>query len=438
MSEIPREKTTAIKATETVKKVRGMVKAMNQRAHEARAQGQPIAYCFVNSLYSEIIRAMDIVPVWTENWAGVCAAKREAERFLLKAHADGFSNNLCTYATCGLGFDIMRDELGYTPSDSPDGGMEKPDMMLGAGMDACDPRHKWYQAVQRYMDVPIHVTGVLWPPCDSELKDVEDYYASYLTEELRKLVEFLERVTGRKMDWDRMNHVIDLSDKANRLLWETYQLRKSMPCPMPTGDAMSAMVPNSFLGGTQEAVDFYQELHDEVKHRVDNKIGVISNEKYRLIWASGLPPWHSLMLFNYFETLGAVFAIEATYRPWDLVDVPKEVTHPLERLAWRQLKRLTYRHERAKKNSGNHEVELIIEMIDNYNIDAVVMHRAFSCRQVHTGQLHLLNVLKRYRNLPSLILESDIVDVRSFDKAEAENKVDAFIEMVEASKKANQ
>jgi benzoyl-CoA reductase/2-hydroxyglutaryl-CoA dehydratase subunit BcrC/BadD/HgdB len=92
---------------------------------------------------------MDIVPVGTENFAGLCAAKMDAERFLDKAESEGYPRHLCTYATCGIGFDAMRRELGTQPPNAPDGGMAMPTVMLGSGMMICDPRYKWYQAAQR-------------------------------------------------------------------------------------------------------------------------------------------------------------------------------------------------------------------------------------------------------------------------------------------------
>jgi benzoyl-CoA reductase/2-hydroxyglutaryl-CoA dehydratase subunit BcrC/BadD/HgdB len=66
----------------------------------------------VASQYDEIIRAMDVVPLPTENYAGLCAAKRDMDRFLLKAEEDGYSQVLCSYARIGLGFDSLRKELG--------------------------------------------------------------------------------------------------------------------------------------------------------------------------------------------------------------------------------------------------------------------------------------------------------------------------------------
>ena len=108
MEEKEQVKTTAVKGTDMARKVRGLVKNIYQSAHEAKAQGKKVAYFMVASQYDEIVRAMDVVPLPTENYAGLCAAKRDMDRFLLKAEADGYSQVLCSYARIGLGFDSLR------------------------------------------------------------------------------------------------------------------------------------------------------------------------------------------------------------------------------------------------------------------------------------------------------------------------------------------
>ena len=108
MEQARQEKTTAVKGTDTAREIRGLVKNIYKSAHEAKASGQKIAYFMVASQYDEIVRAMDVVPLPTENYAGLCAAKRDMDRFLLKAEADGYSQVLCSYARIGLGFDAMR------------------------------------------------------------------------------------------------------------------------------------------------------------------------------------------------------------------------------------------------------------------------------------------------------------------------------------------
>jgi hypothetical protein len=58
-----------------------------------------------------------------------------------------------------------------------------------------------------------------------------------------------------------------------------------------------------------------------------------------------------------------------------------------------------------------------------------------TCRTIHTGQLHQMNLLKKYTDKPMLLLEGDIVDVRNYNQAATHQKIDAFIEMLEAYKK---
>jgi len=440
----PEERKKRRTATEAAAKIGPMVKASIGGTVQAREEGKPIAYSFIVCGYDEIIRAMDIVPVWTENYAGICGAKRDAQRFLERAEAENLSRSLCTYALCGLGFDAWREELGEMPPDAPWGGQARPDMMLGSGQILCDPRNKWYQAAQHYMpDVPIYDVGMPWPlyENDYDYREVQDYYVKYIVDELKGLVKFLEKHTGKKMDWERLAELVDLSDRTWNLIWEAYELRKAVPTPMGTGDAMNTMVPMVFMMGTQEAYDYYKDLYDELKRKIARKEGVIPDEKYRLIWGGGLPSWFALSDFNYFNSKGAVFPVETTYRMVEAIynfdiDLSK-ITDPLEHIAWRWIKFWTYWHDLARKRPGSHpDVEQLIKYIEDYKIDGIVMHEAFSCRSWHPGLIWKLNLLKKvYRDIPSLVLESDIVDISSYNEADTRARIDAFIETLEAVKK---
>lgn len=238
----PEERKKRRTATEAAGNIGPMVKAMIRDVLEAKEANKPVAYAFICCCYDEIMRAMDIVPHWVENYAGICGAKRDAQRFLERAEAENFSRSLCTYALCGLGFDAWREELGEMPPESPWGGQVKPDMMLGSGQILCDPRNKWFQAAQHYMpDVPVYDVGLPWPLYESDYdsREVEGYYVKYIVEELRGLVEFLEKHTGRKMDWERLSGLVALTDKTWDLIWETYELRRAVPSPM--GDRKSVV-----------------------------------------------------------------------------------------------------------------------------------------------------------------------------------------------------
>jgi len=430
------KKTTAIKSTEAAKKVRLMVGNMYRRAHEAKDQGRPVAYVMGSCLVEEMARAMGIELVYTENYAGLCAAKRQTDRFLEKSCIEGYPNHLCGYARNGLGFDAMRKELGEMPPDSPDGGMPMPDMLICSSQ-ACDTRYKWYQALGRYMEAPVYCLDVLNPPKDADVRKVKEGYVTYQVEELKGLVEFLERQAGKKMDWEKLDHHIDIADETQRIWWEVNELRKAIPSPMPTADHANIMFPPSFMLGTQEALDFIKEVYHEVRYRVDNRIGVIPGEKYRLLWGLGLPPFHSLRIMNYFQEYGGVLCIEYIYRPWlpaAFMDIPKG-THPLERLARRFYGQWTEWHDRSQRGCGDPIAQTILDWIESYKIDGIVEHQTFSCRFWGTGQIHVLNVIKEHKEVPILFLTGDIIDITSYSDAETRVNIQAFMEVVDAHKK---
>ena len=430
-------------ATEAAAKVPKIVRASLTENLKAKEQGKPVAYCFIVNCYDEIIRAMDLAPAWVESYSGICAVKRDAGRFLQKAESENLSRSLCTYATCGLGFDIWRKELqGEMPPDPPWGGIAKPDIILGSGQMLCDPRYKWPQAAQHYMEqVPVYVGGFYWPPYDEHMdqREVEKYYVRYAVKEFRGAIEFIEKHTQRKMDWDKLEEIVDLVDRTWNIFIEAYELRRAHPTPMDTGDAMNTMVPLAFMLGTREAYDFYKDLYDELKQKNEKKEGVVADEKYRLLWGAGLPSWFALSDFQYFNSLGATFPAERTYREAELIsrlELPK-VSDLLEHIAWRWVRYYTQWYDGARRRPGSlPEVERLIEYIENYQIDGVVFHEAFSCRTWHPGIILQAKVLKKvYGEIPILIMEGDIVDISAYNEADTHHRIDAFIETVETAKR---
>jgi len=430
------ERTSRTLATEAAGKIPRFVRNNLAATVKAKEEGKKVAYAFIADAHDEIMRAMDIVPAWGESFSGVCAAKRDAERYLQKAESNNFSRSLCTYATCNLGFDIWREELkGQMPPDPAWGGIARPDMIIGSAQQLCDPRFKWPQATQHYLkDVPVFVGAMYYPPWDPKIdnKEQERFYVKYATEELRSLVRFCEKHTGKKMDWDRLAYIVELSDRTYDMFIDAYELRKAIPTPMDTGDAMNTMVPITFNLGTEEAYEFYKDLYEELKSKIEKKEGVIAPERYRLIWAAGLPSWFALSDFQYFHSKGAVFPVETTYRICEKIsrlDLP-ETSNPLEHIAWRWVRYYTHWYEKARRRPGSiPKVERIIEYIEDYSCDGVVFHSAYSCRSWHAGIIHQAETLRRvYKDIPILILEGDIVDISSYNAVDTHNRIDAFIE----------
>ena len=433
---VEKSKTTAVHSSETVRKIRFFSKNIHDKAHKAKEEGRPVAYCMGGCAYHEILDAMGVASVYTEHYGGVCAAYRVSEPYLIRAESEGYANNLCGYCRNTIGFDIVRQELGHMPEDAPDGGIPAPDMMLSCSA-GCDHRYKWYQATGRYWDVPTFSYDVMQiPPFDTDIKATKAYVMKYQVEQFQRLINFLEKLLDKKMDWDRLSFLVNRGNESLWSWWSAYLLRKHHPSPMPSEDHFSAIVPAVFDLASRETLGFYRELYGELQYKVDHNRGVLDQEKYRLLWAGGLPPWHTMAIINYFETFGAVFVMEASdYGPWPFFDIPKGMTNPLEILALRTWNQRVEYWDDAKKGCGHSRVQRILNRIQEYDIDGCMMHLTRSCRYQSLGQIHFNNLIHKYVNIPLMFMESDIVDLRDYNEADTKRRVDAFMETVDAFKR---
>jgi len=436
-SEVERQKwTSARKSTRAARRVRELVREQYQEGAEALAEGRPVAWSKA-ALFRDFCRCLGITLLLPENYAGLCATKRANDEFIEAAEAEGYSNVMCTYARTGLGYARMMAELGAVPPGSPDGGLAYPTVLLDSTA-PCDPHLKWFQAQRRYTEVPWFMLEEPEPVSDLMLRDdVRDHYIKYRVDLLRRLVEFLERLVGRKMDWDKFEEEGPVRRKANEIFQKALQFRKAIPCPMPTEDMMNLIVPSMMLGSDPRLIDFYQDLYDELKYRVENKIGVIPEEKYRLIWGTGLPPWHSMGVFNWVEEQGAVFVYDLCYGgiSEDPYEELEDIKDPLERMVSRDYRARCRAMKRSRVGGYNFiHSSNPLEWIEPFQADGVVFHWLTSCRNTTVGSLYYENLIHEYSDVPTLHLESDICDVHAYSEADWKRNILAFLEVVDGHK----
>ncbi|MBI4216614.1 MAG: 2-hydroxyacyl-CoA dehydratase [Chloroflexi bacterium] len=432
------QKTTAVKATETAREVRKMLKAWYEKAHEYKRTGErQVTWSMMGTNYNLLV-AMDVMTLWTENYASLAASKKVEGPFIAKAESAGFSNLCCGYSRTVLGYCIAHEELGIPPDFSPDGGLALPDFLV-TSTGTCDPRFKWYQAMGKYLKVPLFAYDrINSPPLSMKLTpDLKERYIQYGTAQFWGLVEFLEQQCGHKMDWDKFREVDRLDMETWRMAWQTYELRKAVPGPVPTQDMMSSFVPRVFMPSEPATLDFYTRLRDETKERVNKKQGVIPNEKFRVMWAGGLPPWHNMGIYNYFESLGAVAVFETTYNPGEPTELENEERyHPIELFQRRLYAGIEQDWAKAfgPGGSGYPQIETLKDYIRDYKIDGLVMHATKSCRATSIGQTMNRDLIRKFSPVPVLFLESDIIDARDYSEADTRARIDAFVETLDAIK----
>ncbi len=427
----------------TMYELRGYVDSMYSGGRDAKEEGRPVAWCML-SIPTPILTAMGIEAVFPENYGTICASSGAAAPFLERAEAEGFPSHMCGYCRNGLGYAArMADIDGKIPPEAPGGGMSKPTLLVGSGA-VCDARYKFFQALGRYLDVPVYIIeSPAGGQRESLMEGAHEHTVQFLIKEYRLFVDFLEKFLGKKMDWDKIGEV-QSTKELDRVWWETNELRRARPCPMNSRDFWSAMSGALYKAGdATEMTVLYKKMYDEVKDRVDNKIaGINREEKYRLTF-QGLPPWHSLSFFDKLADRGWNFVHESSYHPAKPVDIDvSHISDPMERYVRANSRSLAFTIDRDFEPDEAAKIKeeiikygyshrLSARSMRDFQCDGAFLHPLLTCR-AFTAPLYLYQkqIMEIYK-IPSLILEGDIVDLTLFDPVGGLKKAEAFEETMD-------
>jgi len=279
---------------------------------------------------------------------------------------------------------------------------------------------KWWEAMQRHYKRPMIIIDAAYT-VDSDT--LSQHHQKYYASELKETVHLMEKYTGTKLGDDKLREVVTNSDQASALWDQIDDMRAAVPTPISQIDVFTCLFPLVTLKGTKEAVEFYKQLCAEVKMRVENKVGFVSDEKFRLIWDM-FPIYHNMRLLNYFAEFGAAFVTDLYGNAFS---GRLNADDPYGSLADRYLSFFMRAASRGK-------AELYKKRIKKYHVDGIVFHSNRCCRCFTAEQPDIGNILRDELGLPSLMFEGNMVDPRGYDDTQVKAKIESFIEMLEARK----
>jgi len=394
-----------------IKSVQKMKEIMTHYYIEAKTAGETgkkIAWITSGGPVEPLI-AMDVIPVYPENHGAMVGASHMGVDLCEKAEAMGYSRDLCSYA--------RADIACSTVDGGPIGGLPRPDMLICCN-NICGTVLKWYEVQARFYNVPLFILDT--PVCHTEFSAE---VRSYVKRQVEEYILFLEQVCGKKMDRDRMAEVGRLSIEGQRLWQAVLDTTVHKPAPMSAFDAFFHLALIVTLRGTQTAIDYYKMLLDEMNTRIREGISAVPFEKTRLLW-DNLPVWYrTRWLSDKFAAHGACLVADTYTSAWcgsmKYIDPSDFISTMAEG------------YSRIYLNIGVDQMaEQVIAMIDKYDVQGLIMHSNRSCKPYSFGQYDIQRIIQQKRGLPTLMLEADMVDERSFSEAQVETRIDAFMEML--------
>jgi benzoyl-CoA reductase subunit B len=393
--------------------------------HELEAAAEtnrPSAYVFVMGSLGELMRTFDLPVVFPEINSLQTAVRRVAHEYLNEAEDYGYSPDICGYVKADVATQLKGGRL-------PMGRIPKPSIAVYTN--ACNTYIKWAEIWERMYKIPVFTLDVpgtraagtqTWPG-DPDF----EHDRRYVEAQLRELIPVLEKVSGVAFDVDRlreaMGHANTLCRGWNRVL----ALNASRPSVFNalTDGTIYLGVTNCFRGAPEGAA-YFTDLVEEMEYKSARGIGTLTEEQYRLLFV-GVPCYPIFRRFSeMFTELGGTF-VGSTYLHFASgganLGYEYDLSRPIESLAEGVLIGV-----RNAMDNMFHQTPVLLEMIDAFAADGIVYHPIKSCRTVSTGLADSRRALLAARDVPSLFIESDMMDRRVVSEAQLKNRIDAFFE----------
>ena len=356
----------------------------------------------------EFLIAADIIPLYPENHGAMLGASRMSVELCEVAESIGYSRDLCSYARGDIGSVLTQK--------SPIGGMPRPDFLLACN-NICGTVLKWYQALSRLFNAPLFFLDT---PFIHHKRVPESI--TYVHRQFEELIAFIEIQTGNKFDRHRLAQVVRYSGQAAIHWKEVLNQCAHRPAPMSCFDAFINMAPIVTLRGTQEVVQFYQDMNEELKDRIRHGISAVPSEKYRLLW-DNIPIWYKMReLSELFSGYGACLVADTYTNAW--VFEGMDTLDPLDGLA--QAYTATYLNI-----SMDLMVERILDLLQRFGVDGLIIHSNRSCKPYSLGQYDIRRLIYQRTGIPSLVIEADMTDARAYSDAQVNTRIGAFMETLE-------
>jgi benzoyl-CoA reductase subunit B len=398
---------------------------------EAAREDKKAAYVFVMGSMSEVLRTFDMPIVFPEVTALQTAVRKTAIEFLTEAEDYGFSPDVCGYVKADIGMHLKG-------SEHPMGVIPKPG--LAVITNACNTYFKWAEFWERLYEVPVvtidipndRSCGPRTMPGDRDFK----FELAYVVGQIKELILECERMTGQKFDIDKfrenLRHANTMSYYWKRLL----ALNERTPAVFNAlSDGLAFLGMANCFRATEDGAIYFKELYEEMEYRSNLGIGSMGrkdsrdvqvDQRFRLGFI-GTPCYPIFREFSeLFTDWGGVFVMSSYLKiasGGTALGYEFDLNRPIESFAEGSL--LTVRESQRITLFDSPDIE---SKLSNYKLDGIVYHGVKSCRTGSSGLADRRFHASEELGLPTLLIESDIVDPRAVSKAQLKNRADAFFE----------
>lgn len=347
--------------------------------------------------------------------------------------ARGFSANICHFTQLVWG--AMFLHLFPFKDSAPDFWLQ---------FHCCESQGKGAQLGGEHAGIPFFCIDI---PITKRYEKKE-FHLNYLTSQLHDAIEWIEKVTGKKCNDEKLIEGIHNEFRAASLSAKILELNKTTPAPL------SSLTLNALCGPLvlywkhkSETVEFLQTLYDEAQDRVQNHVAALATERCRL-FHEGLPPFAFMRhLFRYVESYGALFIGSSSEfsssggfqreegGSWRAIKTLEECGTRLKNRdeALRATAQYILDHTIVSNCRVSENAEDVVQRAEDWSIDGVVFHRDCGC-QLYPTSMPEAKLALREKDILSMVYEGSIVNPKDVVELDIINLLDTFLQALGLSR----
>lgn len=373
-------------------------------------EGRPFSDGGGGFMAGPLARAMGFAPMGS---VGVAIGATEPQKYLEISHAKGLPvDNACDMTS----IPFAMQECGAVPMED---------------LSICDPHSCTVMCLAAIYLSHTHTKDRFTYYLDVGLEENEANLR-HVTDQIKEFIEFAERTFPGKIQYseDKLIEMQSYEEAARKLLYEIYELRRTIPSPIAGKDIFGG----GFGASTAKGLEYMQARRDEISERVEKGLAGVPGEKLRLLWTVTRP-----FFMDPFEVLAkrkvaVVFYYSGpTWRNIPSSRLPywgdRELS-PLEKVA---ADAISSRY----RTPATTWISEILKVCKDFQIDGIINYNMVGCTATLGFKKLLEDAVEKEFGIPTLQLEGKQWDKNFANEGIISTQLDEFAQMCLSNKGLN-
>lgn len=373
---------------------------------DAHKNGKKLIF-YGGSVPTEIIAAFDCVPMYLDSLPfRLCTDATLTARFI------DASENYVGASMCGLNKvemgALLLNQYGVTP-----------DAFVYSSV-PCDSSRISFPNMEQILKIPTY-------KFDTPFRRDEKGY-DYLADQIEDFIVFMEELTGKKLDWEKLKPYMETSNQVFELQKKCADLRKNTPCPLP-GRLLISNASSNAMACFPELVDVMNRQYEMGSLLVEMGLGPCPDgEKYRIVHHQNML-WSWPELNDWLEQeYGAIIVMDVFgFQGVKLFD---DLNNRRECLRIMGMRMQDNPMVHGASGPSEHHVALADRVIEEYKANVSFFVGHVGCKHTWASAKMVSDMVHEKYGMPTLYVDVDCVDGRYKSREDIKAEIAQYMETV--------